>query len=84
MRNLTSAQIARRSALLERLRVQGCQTADMLRSYLVHRKRIIVTVDTVQRDLRAMEAVGTLRRRGLSSAGRAWGNGRSIIWSMAE
>lgn len=76
-RSLTNAQIERRRAIRGRLETWGAQTANAIRSYFaVH--GIFVTVDTVQRDLRAMEAVGTVKQGGRT--GRGWGRGRQIVW----
>lgn len=82
MRSLTNAQIERRSAVRARLETWGAQTAHAIRNYLAYYKRIIVTVDTVQRDLKAMEAAGTVEQSGRT--GRGWGRGRQIIWRMVE
>ncbi len=70
MRALTQAQVTRRTALLARLEGLSA-SADELREYLVRRKRIIVTVDTVQTDLHAMEKAGSVHR---------WRSGHYWIW----
>lgn len=87
IRSLTRAQVERRSAMVERLRTHGVATADELRRYLVHRKRIIVTVDTIQRDLRAMEEAGTLICRRHPTAGHTMGQGSWVAyngWALSD
>ena len=76
-RALTRAQSERRSAILERLRAVDQATPDQLRSYLAHDKRIFITVDTVQADLRAMEKAGTVRR-----GHRTWASG--TYWGLCD
>ena len=72
----TRAQTERRNAILERLRATDKATPDELGSYLAHDKRIFITVDTVQADLRAMEKAGTVRRvRRTWARGTYWGLG---------
>lgn len=77
MRNLTDAQIDRRRAIRGRLETWGAQTANAIRSHLAQHS-IFVTVDTVQRDLKAMERAGTVKQGGRT--GRGWGRGRQIVW----
>lgn len=73
----TGAQVIRRQAILERLRRFPVPlTTDEIRSYLVGRKRIFVTVDTVQRDLRLMEREGSLRCEKRPTKEHAWGRRR--------
>lgn len=60
-----------------RLETHGIQDADALRQYLVRYHRIIVTIDTIQRDLRLLEAAGRVvraevpERSALQAGGRA-------------
>lgn len=75
----------RRLAILGGIRAGDGPTAAMLRQSLAHHDGIHVTIDTVQRDLRAMEEVGTLRREPHPTAGHEWGGGRWIAhtgWRM--
>lgn len=69
-RSLTQAQLSRRLAILDRL--EGLSASgDELCKYLVRKKRIIVTVDTVQVDLRALEKAGRVKR---------WRSGHYWVW----
>lgn len=77
-RGLTGAQYTRRRAILDRLRKVEVATPAELRQYLAHFVRIFVTVDTVGRDLRAMENAGTLVQGPHPKAGHTWGGGRRI------
>lgn len=72
MRALTQAQLTRRLAILDRLEGTLGASGDEIRSYLIRRKSIIVTVDTVQSDLRAMEKAGKVSR---------WRCGRYWLWT---
>lgn len=77
MRSLTKAQIERQAALLARLGTVKTATASELRAFLARYHSIFITEDTVQRDLRAMAAVGTVcsdRRR--YYGGKEWRLGR--------
>jgi uncharacterized protein YceH (UPF0502 family) len=76
MRNLTNAQIGRRAFLVRHLTIWGAQTADALRSHLAHRWHTFVTVDTVQRDLKAMEKAGTVKQRGHTG-----GRSNRVLWT---
>lgn len=86
MRSLTKAQIERRSAVLDWMRLHPGEhfTPNRLRFYLANRtigRRISVTVDTVQRDLRAMERAGSVRCERHPTEGHEWGGGRRIRYN---
>ncbi len=64
-RNLTQAQLKRRGAILEWLRMlrvgsQGSRNALDVRTYLAQYHQIFITVDTVAKDLRAMVGVESI------------------------
>ncbi len=59
----------------------GAYTADEIREYLARYKRIRVTVDTIQRDLREMERVGTLVSGKHPTKGHTMGNGSWIAYN---
>lgn len=82
-RNLTRAQVERRTAILGRLTgvTPSVVTADEVREYLARKHHIFVTVDTVQRDLRAMAEAGTVQRTKHPTAGHEWGGGRRITYT---
>lgn len=85
MRSATKAQTERRNAILDGIRKAGIATPAALRRYLAGRAHIHVTVDTVGRDLRAMEDDGIVVRQPHPTAGHTWGNGRRIVhtgWSI--
>jgi hypothetical protein len=65
--------------MLERMRERGLETADALRHYLTARKRIIVTVDTVQKDLHAMKRAGTVKQ-----CGRQPWPSNCVLWGLVE
>lgn len=84
-RALTKAQIRRRTLLVECLLFRDIATAAELRQFLAGRRHIYVTVDTVGRDLRAMEEAGTVQRRRHLGSSHEWGGGRRIYhvgWSI--
>ena len=74
-RALTQAQVIRRKAILARLAAFPNSTADALREHLARRCNIYITVDTVQRDLRVMKKIGTVR-----SVGRSYYEG--LRWEL--
>ena len=73
MRGLTGAQVTRRTAILDWMKLGIGNTSNEIRAYLARYQGIIVTVDTVQSDLRAMEKAGTVGR---------WRSGRYWIWEV--
>ncbi len=66
MRQLTEAQILRRSEILDHLTARlhdgaGVCTANEVREFMARHKQTYVTVDTIQRDLNAMQDAGSVR-----------------------
>ncbi len=66
MRQLTKAQFTRRVEILSWLTSRlasgaGVCTANEVREYMACHKSIYVTVDTIQRDLNAMQVAGSVR-----------------------
>lgn len=86
-RSLTQNQQERRSRMLERLKGGRIESASELRAYLARYFAIHVTVDTIQRDLNAMLAAGSVRRVRHPSAGHYMGNGSWMAdrgWEYVE
>ena len=77
-RGLTRDQRQRRAAILARLRSDRIETANELRSFLAQYHHIYITVDTVLKDLRAMEDAESVRRTKSPNKFHEWGGGRYI------